>query len=51
MRHHVEKARAKRDLRATRSENAVPFQAERLQQLVNPVEAKTGQVTLGANLV
>jgi hypothetical protein len=51
MRHHVEKAWAKRDLRATRGENAAPLPAERLQQLVNPVEAKTGKVTLGANLV
>jgi hypothetical protein len=51
MRHHVEKARAKRDLADTRSENAIPIPAERLQQLVNPVEAKIGRVTLGANLV
>jgi hypothetical protein len=51
MRHHVEKARAKRDLRATRGENAAAIPAERLQQLVNPVEAKIGKVTLDANLV
>jgi hypothetical protein len=51
MRHHVEKARAKRDLPATRSENAVASAAERLQRLVNPVEAKTGKVTLDGNLV
>jgi hypothetical protein len=51
MRHHVEKARANRDLPATRSENAVPVTAERLQRLVNPVEAKIGKVTLGGNLV
>ena len=51
MRHHVEKAWAKRDLPATRGENAALIPAERLQQLVNPVEAKSGRVTLGANLV
>jgi hypothetical protein len=49
MRHHVEKPWAKRDLLATRGENAATIPAERLQQLVNPVEAKIGLVTLGAN--
>jgi hypothetical protein len=51
MRHHVEKPRAKRDLLDTRSENAAAVLAERLQQLVNPVEAKIGKVTLDANRV
>jgi hypothetical protein len=51
MRHHVEKPWAKRDLLATRGENAAPVRPERLQQLVNPVEAKIGKVTLDANLV
>jgi hypothetical protein len=51
MRHHVEKPWAKRDLVATRSENGTRIPAERLQQLVNPVEAKTALVTLDANLV